>query len=115
MTQKQGKIWQRIRIGSQILFTFLFFYLLIKTGQTANQSFQFSDYFFYFDPLILILNVIATRQITLIFLLALIPLFLTFVFGRFFCGWICPMGAIQQFFTRIFRKSNREKRLIKNY
>ncbi|MCK4944186.1 MAG: 4Fe-4S binding protein [Candidatus Aminicenantes bacterium] len=113
MTQKQGKIWQRIRIGSQILFTFLFFYLLIKTGQTANQSFQFSDYFFYFDPLILILNVIATHQITFIFLLALIPLFLTFVFGRFFCGWVCPMGAIQQFFTRIFRKSNREKKVDK--
>ena len=26
-----------------------------------------------------------------------LTLALTFVLGRFFCGWICPLGAVQQF------------------
>jgi len=109
MTAKKGKIYQIIRITSQIFFTFLFFYLLIKAGQSATQTFAYTDAFFYFDPLLLLLNFIATHKIMGIFLLSLIPLFLTLIFGRFFCGWICPMGAIQQFFTRLFKKSNKEK------
>ena len=113
MIQKKGSIWQKIRIASQISFTFLFFYLLIQAGRSASQSFQFNDYFFYFDPLILLLNLIATFKINSLFLLSLIPIFLTFIFGRFFCGWVCPMGAIQQFFSYIFRKSNQEKQADK--
>lgn len=111
MRQKKGTIWQKIRIGSQLFFTAVFFYLLIQAGRAASQSFQYTDCFFYFDPLIGILNAIATFKIHTIFLLSLIPVFLTLIFGRFFCGWVCPMGAIQQFFTRIFRKSNREKKV----
>ena len=43
------------------------------------------------------------------FLLALVPLGLTLVLGRFFCGWICPFGALQQFFTWMgSRRSRRE-------
>jgi MauM/NapG family ferredoxin protein len=113
MTRKQGKSWQVIRTGSQVLFTLLFFFLLLRTGQTATSSFRFSDVFFYFDPLLFLLNIISTHQILSIFSLSLIPVLLTLVLGRFFCGWICPMGAIQQFFSWIFRKSNRKKSVDK--
>jgi ferredoxin-type protein NapF len=111
MTKRTGRLWQRLRISSQVLFTALFFYLLIRTGQSATETFTFSDYFFYFDPLLLLLNLIATHKVMPLFLLSLIPLVLTLVLGRFFCGWVCPMGAIQQLFTRLFRKSNREKQV----
>jgi MauM/NapG family ferredoxin protein len=112
MTQKKGRNLQRVRIFFQILFTFLFFFLLISAGRTGSESFTFTDTFFYFDPLLLILNIIATHTLTTIFLLSLIPVFLTLVFGRFFCGWVCPFGAINQFFSWIFKKSKKKKEPI---
>lgn len=109
MTQKTGRNIQRIRIFFQILFTLLFFYLLISAGRTDSESFTYTDYFFYFDPLLLILNVVATHTLTALFLLSLIPVFLTLIFGRFFCGWVCPFGAVNQFFSWIFKKSKKKK------
>ena len=110
MKAKKGKLFQKIRIGAQVFFTFLFFYLLFSTGSAGAESFTYTDYFFYFDPLLLLVNFIATYKILPLFLFALIPLALTVVFGRFFCGWVCPFGAINQFFSWIFKKSKKEKK-----
>jgi MauM/NapG family ferredoxin protein len=110
MKTKKGKQTQKIRIAVQIIFTLLFFYLLFATGSAGAESFTYSDYFFYFDPLLLVMNFIATYKIIPIFLLSLIPLAITFVFGRFFCGWVCPLGAINQFFSWLFKKSKVEKK-----
>jgi MauM/NapG family ferredoxin protein len=110
MKAKKGKLFQKIRIGAQVFFTFLFFYLLFSTGSAGAESFTYTDYFFYFDPLLLLVNFIATYKILPFFLFALIPLALTVVFGRFFCGWVCPFGAINQFFSWIFKKSKKEKK-----
>lgn len=33
----------------------------------------------------------------------------TMVFGRFFCGWVCPIGSIQEFVHAIGRKSSLKK------
>jgi polyferredoxin len=110
MKAKTGTTVQRVRIIVQVLFVVIFFYLLFHSGHARAQSFTYTDYFFYFDPLILILNFIATGKILAIFLLSLIPLFLTLVFGRFFCGWVCPFGALNQFFTWLSRKSKKEKK-----
>ncbi len=112
MTKKNAKILQVSRIGSQVLFTILFFFLLLQAGQSATKTFTYTDLFFYFDPLLLVLNFIATGTVINLFLLSLIPLVLTLIFGRFFCGWVCPLGAINQFFSRIFKKASREKRLV---
>jgi MauM/NapG family ferredoxin protein len=113
MKAQTGKTMQRIRIAVQVLFTFLFFMLLLKSGYARAESFTFTDYFFYFDPLILLTNFLSTGTIIPIFLLALIPFFLTFIFGRFFCGWVCPMGALQQFFTWIAGRSPKGKKKAK--
>lgn len=110
MKATTGKKIIRIRIIVQVLFTVLFFYLLLHSGHARAQTFKFTDYFFYLDPLLFLLNFIATGTIVGLFMLSLIPVLLTFVFGRFFCGWVCPMGAIQQFFSWIFKKSKKEKK-----
>ncbi|HLP59916.1 MAG TPA: 4Fe-4S binding protein [Candidatus Deferrimicrobium sp.] len=110
MKTSTGKKYQKVRIFVQVFFTFLFFYLLLGAGRAAANTFTYSDYFFYFDPLLLLLNFIATSTILTLFLLSLIPLVLTFIFGRFFCGWVCPFGAINQFFSWIFKKSKKEKK-----
>lgn len=110
MKTSTGKQIQKVRIFAQVFFTLLFFYLLLSAGRAAANSFTYSDYFFYFDPLLLLLNFIATTTVLTIFLLSLIPLVLTFILGRFFCGWVCPFGAINQFFSWVFKKSKKEKK-----
>jgi MauM/NapG family ferredoxin protein len=110
MKAKKGKQLQRTRIAVQIFFTALFFFLLVSAGRAGAESFTYTDYFFYFDPLLLLMNFIATYKVLSIFLLSLIPVVLTLVFGRFFCGWVCPFGAVNQFFSWIFKKSKQEKK-----
>lgn len=101
-----------IRRISQILFLILFFYLLFGVGASVAEDFNYSDYFFFFDPFLLIINTIATLSLTKIFLLSMIPVILTLVFGRFFCGWICPFGTINHFFSWIFEKKREKKAII---
>ena len=57
--------------------------------------------FFALDPLILFQHLAATHTVLLYALAALIPLALTLLLGRFFCGWVCPFGAIHEFITWI--------------
>jgi len=54
------------------------------------------------STLTLFVNTIAgIKQYLYLYLIFLIALFIGFAVGRVFCGWVCPMGAIQQF---LFRK-----------
>ena len=108
MNTQKGKLWQRLRVGSQVLFIILFFFLLLKSGQAEISFLPFSGFLFYLDPLFLWVN-ICSGPLLHIFLLALIPFFLTLVFGRFFCGWICPFGALQQFFTWLGSRRKQSK------
>ncbi len=102
---------KRIRIFFQIFFLIIFFWLLIKTGAASTESFKYSDHFFYFDPLLLIVNLISTHTVVNLFFLSLIPVGLSLIFGRFFCGWVCPMGTINHFFSWI--SIRRKKRVEK--
>lgn len=110
MKAKTGKTVQRTRIAVQVLFVVIFFVLLIHSGQSATKEFPFTDAFFYIDPLVLVLNFLATGVVLPILLLSIIPVVLTLIFGRFFCGWVCPFGSINQFFTWLFRKGRKKRK-----
>lgn len=49
------------------------------------------------NPINGIFEVLANHQVLLNIGLILLPLGLSFIWGRFYCGWICPLGAIQEF------------------
>ncbi len=101
----------RLRQISQIVFLILFFWLLFGTGASVAEDFNFSDFFFFFDPFLFLINMISTFSLTTIFLLSMIPLFLTLVFGRFFCGWVCPLGTLNHLFSwmSVTKKKKGEK------
>jgi len=103
-----------LRLFFQTFFLITFFWLLIRTGAAATETFTYSDYFFYFDPLLLIVNLFSTHAILNIFLLSLIPVILTLIFGRFFCGWVCPMGTIHHFFSWIFHKKRKKREPVEH-
>ncbi|OGU55260.1 MAG: hypothetical protein A2V66_11005 [Ignavibacteria bacterium RBG_13_36_8] len=109
MTAETSKKFQRTRIIFQVFFLLLFISLFFIPGVSNLKSENLVKWYFYLDPFLLIMNFISTGGVLNLFLLSLIPLGLTLFFGRFFCGWICPFGTINQLFSRLFRKSNRTK------
>ncbi len=53
--------------------------------------------FFLLDPLFAISNALATRALYRGLAWSLLILLPTLFLGRFFCGWVCPMGTLQHF------------------
>ena len=55
------------------------------------------NWFLQLDPLVAIATALTTHTLYWPLLWALVTIVLTIIFGRFFCGWICPFGALHQF------------------
>ncbi|CUS84491.1 ferredoxin-type protein NapH [Candidatus Kryptonium thompsonii] len=66
------------------------------------------------DPFAFLEVSIATRSVTVILLLSLIPVIVIYlVFGRAFCGWVCPFDFIFKLIGKLSPHSKRETRLIR--
>jgi MauM/NapG family ferredoxin protein len=86
--------WVLARRLSQIGFLLLFVLLFLKTAYTGQEILRWPvDLFFRFDPLILATSLLNHSQIVWRLFLSLILIGLTLILGRFFCGWICPLGT----------------------
>lgn len=106
---KKYRFLQISRISSQLLFFALFLYLLFFTRFTGEDTIGRVEIFFHFDPLLGLTTALASRAIFAAFWLSLITAVLTLLLGRVFCGWVCPLGAIHQFFSFLFKKSRLHK------
>jgi polyferredoxin len=88
----------------------LFCYFLFQTG--FRGSFTSADArvrlplpvegFLLADPFVAAMTLLSTHTIYRGLLWSLGLLALTLVFGRVFCGWICPFGTLHHFFGWIF-------------
>lgn len=107
MTRKHSSVHrrlQRLRIFSQAFFFGLFLYLLGVTRFSGKDTIGPVEAFFHFDPLLALTSLLASRAFLTAFVWALIPVVLTLLFGRYVCGWACPLGALLQFFSFLFKK-----------
>jgi polyferredoxin len=87
--------WRRLRKGSQLFCLLLFFFLFIKTDYAGRDEIPFAvNLLFRIDPLLALCSSLASRTVITLMGWSLLVLALTFVLGRFFCGWLCPMGAL---------------------
>jgi len=68
-----------------------FIYLVYKTAYPLSRPSLHEA--IRISPLVFIISSLAGRKIAYIPLLAASLLFLTPIFGRFFCGWLCPFGT----------------------
>ncbi|UCD70695.1 MAG: 4Fe-4S binding protein [Syntrophobacterales bacterium] len=86
---------RKFRLISQVFFLILFLVLLILTSYRGSDEIRYPvRIFLEFDPLVGLITLLASHQIPLFLLLGLITLGFTFLFGRVFCGWVCPLGTI---------------------
>lgn len=83
-----------LRMASQTAFTALFIGLVVGASVAGTRASLTKSFFFAIDPLLAVTESLATRAVTVGAALALVPLALTLLLGRFYCGWVCPMGAI---------------------
>jgi polyferredoxin len=93
-------VWLRRLI--QTIFLILFFYLFLQTVyHPIDKVGRGVTFFFELDPLVLLTSWLAAHIIVSALLLSLITAAITLLVGRWFCGWICPFGALHNLFTSL--------------
>lgn len=110
-----------LRRISQIFFLLAFVALLIFTslrptpGSTGDIHLRAPvRMFFLLDPLVAVSNALASHALYRGLLLSLVVLVPTLFLGRFFCGWICPMGTVQHFVGNMHSESKRGRQRIES-
>ena len=109
----------KLRRISQVVFLLLFLALLISTslrpaGSGSNDLHMRAPVrlFFLWDPLVAVTNALAGHALYRGLLLCLLILIPTLFLGRFFCGWICPMGTLQHWVSSMPSEAKRGKQRI---
>jgi polyferredoxin len=70
--------------------------------------------FLRIDPLAAALNALATRALYRGLLACLVILIPALFLGRFFCGWICPLGTLHHVFGNLRSERKRGRRLLES-
>ena len=86
-----------LRRFSQIIFLGIFIYFLLITVDPYSPV----NPFFVTNPLLAITAMLASRTVVLVLTFSLIIIIATILMGRFFCGWLCPLGTLLDMFHKI--------------
>ncbi|HEX7484670.1 MAG TPA: 4Fe-4S binding protein [Vicinamibacterales bacterium] len=112
----------RVRRLSQVVFLAAFFFLLFRsefTGSFRGWTGQVRlpwpvSIFLQADPLAAVTSAISTHALYRELWWSLAILVPTFFLGRFFCGWICPLGTLNHFFSSLRSEKKRGKALLES-
>lgn len=88
-------LWQVARILTQCTCVFLFAFLFIKTDYSGSDTIEYAvNILFRIDPLLALSTMLAVRTFIALLVPSLFIVILSFLLGRVFCGWLCPMGGL---------------------
>ncbi len=105
MSGRNGVKFTPARI-CQLIFLALFLFLFVQTEYRGRDEINAAvNAFFRIDPLVLISYLLATKSWSWLLLPAVLMVVATLLLGRFFCGWICPLGTILDLVTSRIRKT----------
>jgi len=112
----------KLRLVSQIVFFVLFLFLLLRTELRGSLQAVAGDLrlpypvrlFFQIDPLVAVVNALGSRSLYHGLLWSLVVLIPTLFLGRFFCGWICPMGSLNHFLSSLKSERKRGKQMVES-
>jgi polyferredoxin/Pyruvate/2-oxoacid:ferredoxin oxidoreductase delta subunit len=83
-----------LRKGVQLSILALFLVLFITTTYRGENRIDYPiNVFFSIDPLAALWTLVASRAFNVFFWPSLLVVGATLVLGRFFCGWVCPLGT----------------------
>jgi polyferredoxin len=116
---------RNLRRISQVAFFFIFFWLILKTTfevdfNPATASEIRLPYpvsiALEFDPLVALMTLLASGTLYKGLMWSLVILIPTVFMGRFFCGWMCPLGSLNHWIAAIGseRTTRRGKRLLES-
>ena len=91
-----------VRRISQVLFLLFFFFLFLAATYPLRIKIPV-DLFLRMDPLIGLSAMVSARAFVETFLWAIGVLLLTIPLGRYFCGWVCPMGTALDVTSYVFK------------
>jgi polyferredoxin len=96
-----------VRRIAQIFFFALFAWLCVVTT-VGDRWWQLRGWpvnlILQLDPLVALGTLLTTKTVYAGLLWALATVVLTILLGRFFCGWVCPFGALHQFIGWLGRR-----------
>ncbi|MCX9080578.1 MAG: 4Fe-4S binding protein [Candidatus Methanoperedens sp.] len=95
MTAKRLRFARQL---TQIISVILFFVLALLTYRGVESLIPV-DLYVLLNPLVAFTAMIASRTVIAVMLLAFAAIVFGFVFGRAWCGWLCPLGAILDWFS----------------
>jgi len=86
---------KKIRIATQGLFLLTFLWLFLQTESKGADELGYPvKIFLDADPLIFITTILSGHAWFNAFFLAILVIVATIILGRVFCGWICPLGTL---------------------
>ncbi len=96
---------QNLRRVSQGIFLLLFLFLFVQTEAKGADRLGYPVKFFLdFDPLIFITTLLSSHTVQKTFYYSLIVIVATIVLGRVFCGWVCPLGTLNNMTATLKKK-----------
>lgn len=109
-----------VRRLAQIFFFALFIWFCVVTT-VGDRSWQLRgwpvNWLLQLDPLVALGTLLTTKTLYAGLAWALVTVALTVVLGRFFCGWVCPFGALHQFIGWLgrWRRKHAERVAMNQY
>jgi len=90
---------------SQIAFLILFLYLFVTTEYRGKDEISVAmNSFFRMDALVVASFLLAEKTLIALLIPGVLMIIFSAVLGRFFCGWICPLGTIIDLVTDKIKK-----------
>ncbi len=102
-----------VRIVSQVLFFAAFIFFVWATWTSRLGGYPVSR-LLEMDPLVMLGTMLSTGHVYRHLGWGLLVVVLTLLFGRVFCNWICPYGALHQSVGWLFSVGNAKSRIEKN-
>lgn len=96
-----------LRRISQGIFILLFLFLFIQTESKGSNTLGYPvKLFLDFDPFIFLTTVLAARaqEIPTAFFLSITVIIITIILGRVFCGWLCPLGTLNNIVSSLKKR-----------